>query len=99
MVGPTAPAAAPIAPQIATATGRRSRGYARITRASDDGMSAAAPTACTIRKAIRTSTVGASAHATEAVVNRAEPVRNTRLWPSRSASFPAGTRSAAKVIV
>ena len=48
---------------------------------------------------MRASTVGASAHATEAVVNRAEPIRNTRLCPSRSASFPAGTRSAANVIV
>ena len=98
-VGPIAPATAPIAPQIATATGSRSRGKARITSASDEGSSAAAPSACTTRKAISTSTVGATAQASEASVNSVVPSRNIFLCPTRSAILPAGTSSAANVIV
>ena len=98
--GPTAPATAPMAPQMATATGSRSRGKARMhegqrggdERGGADGLDdpegdqhldASAP----------------AAQASEATVNRAEPSRNIRLWPTRSASLPAGTSRAAKAIV
>ena len=94
-----APATAPMAPQMATAAGSRSRGKARITRASEAGMMAAAPMAWTIRKAISTSAEGAAAQAADATVNRTIPSRKIRLWPTRSASLPAGTSSAAKVMV
>jgi hypothetical protein len=98
-VGPSAPATAPVAPQTATATGIFPGGNARRTSASDDGMSTAPPTAWTTRKAISTPALGATAHRTEATVNRAEPARKARLCPIRSASLPTGTSNAANTIV
>ena len=98
-VGPRAPAAAPVAPQMATAWGTFSAGKARSTRAREAGMSRAEPAACPTRKTISSSGVGARAQASDATVKTVEPSRNRRLWPSRSPSFPAGTRSEAKVIV
>src|SRR5689334_18576354 len=70
-----------------------------MTSASDEGMSAAAPAACTMRHRISTSAVGATPHAIDAAVKAVEPTRNTRRWPTRSATFPAGMRSAANTIV
>ena len=98
-VGPSAPATPPVAPQIATACGTLSRGNACITRASDDGISTAAPAACRMRKAMRSSIVGASPQAMDAIVNSVEPARKARRWPNRSAILPAGIRSAANTIV
>ena len=74
-------------------------GKARSTSANDDGMSAAAPAACTTRNTTSTATVGAAAQATEPSVNTTAPIRNSRLWPMRSATFPAGMSSAATAIV
>ena len=68
-VGPRAPATAPAAPQIATARGSWSWAKACITNANDDGISAAAPTAWTMRNTISSSALGASPHAIEATVN------------------------------
>ena len=98
-VGPKAPATAPIAPQIATATGTFSLGKVCSTRASDDGTSAAAPTACRTRAATRNPAVGARPHSIEARVNTTTAVRNVRRRPTRSARRPAGISKAAKTIV
>jgi hypothetical protein len=84
---------------MATAFGIWSRGNACITSANDDGMSAAAPTACTTRNAMWVSAIGARPQATDATVNSADPPRNTFRWPTRSATLPAGMSSAAKTIV
>jgi hypothetical protein len=98
-VGPTAPATAAKAPQIATATGIRSRGYAARTSASDDGISPAAPTACSTRAPISHPTDGDSPHSADPRQKTAAAVRNVRLRPTRSASRPAGISSAATAIV
>jgi hypothetical protein len=98
-VGPTAPATAPTALQIATAAGIFDRGNVWSTSASDDGTSAAAPTACSIRAATRTPADGASPHSADAAVNTTTAPRNVRRRPIRSASLPAGINSAANTIV
>ena len=87
----------PIAPHVPTANPRRSAGNAGSSNASDDGASSAAATACAVRPATSSPTVGAAAHTTEAIPNSARPTRNTRRRPHRSASRPAGTSSAANV--
>ena len=74
-------------------------GVARSTRASDVGVMAAAPIACTIRAAIRKPAVGASPHVAEAIVNRGQAAQEHRLRPHRSASRPAGTSRAANTSV
>ena len=98
-VGPRAPATAPAAPQMATARGSWSWAKACITSANDDGISAAAPTAWTMRNTISSSALGARPQAIEATVNTIEPARNTLRCPIRSASFPAGMSIAANTIV
>ena len=98
-VGPSAPARAPVDPQMATASGTLLAGNARSTSASDAGSSAAAPTAWTIRKAMSRFADGASAHSSEPIVNTAEPPMKVRLWPVRSANLPAGISSAANTMV
>ncbi len=70
-----------------------------MTRASDDGISEAAPAAWSTRKPIKVSAVGATPHAIEAAVKAADPARNTRRCPTRSASLPAGMSNAAKTMV
>ncbi len=75
-VGPTAPASAAVAPQIAAEIGIRSRGVDRRMSASDDGTSAAPPTACTARAATSITGFGATAHSNDAAVNNATPARN-----------------------
>ena len=99
IVGPAAPATAPIAPQIATAIGIFSRGNVCSTNASDAGTSAAAPTAWAMRPRIRNPTVGASPHSTDAPVKITTAVRKVLRRPTRSASRPAGMSSAANTIV
>ena len=74
-------------------------GEACITSASDDGISAAAPTAWTMRNTISSSALGASPHAIEATVNTIDPARKTLRCPMRSASLPAGMSIAANTIV
>ena len=87
-VGPSAPATAPAAPQIATARGSWSWAKACITNANDDGISAAAPTAWTMRNTISSSAVGASPHAIEATVNTVEPARKTLPVPDSVSQLP-----------
>ena len=70
-----------------------------ITNANDDGISAAAPTAWTMRNTISSSALGARPHAIEATVNTVEPARKTFRCPTRSASLPAGMSIAANTIV
>ena len=84
---------------MATATGIFERGKVCSTRASDDGTSAAAPTACRTRAATRRPAVGATPHSIDAIVNRTAAARNVRRRPMRSASRPAGISSAANTIV
>ena len=98
-VGPAAPATAPTAPQMATAIGIFSRGKVWSTRASDAGTSAAAPTACSTLAATSGPAAGARPHSIDAAVKMTTAVRNVRRRPTRSASRPAGIRSAAKTIV
>ncbi|MEZ5260802.1 MAG: hypothetical protein R2755_03290 [Acidimicrobiales bacterium] len=98
-VGPSAPATAPAAPQITTARGSWSLVKACITNANEAGINAAAPPAWMMRKAMSSSALGAKPHAIDATVNTIEPARNTRRWPTRSASLPAGISSAANTIV
>src|SRR3954447_10171292 len=98
-VGPKAPAAAPIAPQMATATGTLSRGNVCSTRASDAGTRIAAPAASTISAPTSTPTVGASPRSIEPTVNTTTPIRNIRRRPTRSARRPLGISSAANTRV
>ncbi len=97
--GPVAAATPPIAPHKAVAEARRSAGNSGSSRPSDVGTSSAAPAACSTRAPISTSAVGAIPQAAEAAKNSAMPVKNIRRRPSRSASRPAGTSSAAKTML
>ena len=57
--------------------------------ASELGTSSAPATPCRPRARIRTSAVGATAHATEAIPKPSSPQNRTRLRPNRSDSDPA----------
>ncbi len=98
-VGPSAPATAPTALQIATAIGIFAFGKVCRIRASEDGTSAAAPMACSIRAITRMATVGARPQSIEAMVNTTTAPRNVRRRPMRSARRPAGMSMAAKTMV
>ena len=84
---------------MATAIGMRSLGVARSTRASEVGVTPAAPIACTTLARMSNSGFGASAQTAEAIVNSPSAPRKRRLRPSRSASRPAGTSAAANTSV
>jgi hypothetical protein len=75
-------------PHRATAVAR-TLGVAASNRASDAGMSSAAPTACTTRPAMSSQGVGARPHNAEPSVNTARPRWNERRRPERSAMRPA----------
>ena len=79
--GPAAAAAELSAPNRPAAKPCRSSGNACSSRVSAVGTTAAAPTACTTRQAIRDVMVGASAQPTEAAANSARPSTNSSLWP------------------
>ena len=71
-----------------------------MTSASEAGTTIAAPIAWTIRAATSSSTLGASAHATDAAVNTSSlSSAYIRLRPSRSAARPAATRNAANTML
>jgi hypothetical protein len=97
--GPSAAAAPPTAAQTLTAIARRAAGNAPSRRASDVGITRAAPTAWSTRKATSNGTDAASAQAAEPTVNTATPVRKTSRRPYRSARRPAGASSAANATV
>jgi hypothetical protein len=77
-------------------TRSRGSGKAAVSRASEPGSSAAAPTACRARAVTRAGRLGASPHRAEAAVNTTRPVRNTRRRPNRSPSDPAVSSRLAK---
>jgi hypothetical protein len=76
---------------------RRSGGKAAPSRLIDSGITTAAPTPCKARAPISHGTVGASAQAIEATVNRASPPAKVRLRPQRSPRAAALSMSTAKV--
>jgi hypothetical protein len=94
--GPTAKAAATVAPQMPRAPARAVPVKAWASRASEDDSSTAPASPWAARPAIRTSAEGASAHSSEAAANPASPPRNIRRRPSRSARVPAVSRVAAR---
>src|SRR5690606_14173794 len=98
-VGPRAPATAPVAPHTARANGSLAWGVPRRTSAIEEGRRIAAPRPCTSRARTSTAGFGAIAQASDATVKSVDPARNVALWPRRSAARPAGTSSAAKMIV
>ncbi len=79
---------------MATAGARAAAGVAANSRASDVGISSAAPTACTTRPAMRNHGANATPHMSEPIVNTARPRWNQRLRPERSAMRPAPRSSA-----
>ena len=99
IVGPTAAASAPAAPQSAIACGTRDFGNACRMSARDAGVRAAAPTPCSTRPAMSRPTPGAAAQIAEATVKSAMPARKMRRLPSRSAHRPAPIIPAAMTIV
>ncbi len=99
MVGPSAAASAPAAPQSAMACGTLDFGKARRISASDTGVSAAAPNPCRTLAATSTPTPGATAQSAEATVKTPIPARKTRRRPRRSAHRPAPIIPAARTIV
>ena len=66
---------------------------------SDVGTMIAAPIACSTRAAISSSTLGANAHSADARRNVHSPTKNIFRRPTMSATFPAGTSSAAKTML
>ena len=74
--------AIPPSPDQAPMAGPRSsfRNDASMS-ASDPGVSSAPPTPCSARAAISISTLGATAHSSEATANHATPITNTRRRP------------------
>jgi len=84
---------------MATTCGSFSRGNAAMTSANDAGVRIAAPVAWRTRTTINHSTFGARPQPIDAKMKVVEPTRKARRCPRRSASFPAGTSSAAKMIV
>ena len=93
-ISPVVPAAAPRPPQIPSALLRSapsSNMFITIERAA--GSMIAPPSPCTARLAISRASVVASAHASEAAVNRARPSIRIRRRPRRSAARPPNSRN------
>ncbi len=94
--GPAGSATLPTPAQIPIALACSPRsGNERLMIASVPGSSSAAPMPCTARATISTLTDGADPHASEAKPKTASPVSTTGLWPRRSPTVPAASRSAA----
>jgi hypothetical protein len=94
-VGPATVARPATAPQTPKAAPRRSAGKTMVTMASVCGISMAAPSPWTARKAISQPAPGASPQAAEAIVNTVTPSANMVRGPSRSPSRPAVMTSTA----
>ena len=88
-VGPAMVARPVTAPQTPNAAPRRSGGNVMVTRARVCGISMAAPSPWTARKAMSQPAPGAKPHAADATVNTAIPATNMVRGPSRSPSRPA----------
>lgn len=63
------------------------------------GLSIEPPTACTMRKAISASRLGAAEHSAEPIVNTIRPAMKTRLRPIRSPVEPASISREARTRV
>ena len=94
--GPTATAIPVIAPNTPKAMPRSLPWNALDKSASDVANMIAPPTPCPARASVRNRGLGASPHSSEPVVKIATPTAKTRRRPSRSASEPAVSRSAAR---
>ncbi|MFY9671447.1 MAG: hypothetical protein WAK44_26135 [Trebonia sp.] len=94
-IGPAAAAAPLTAPHTPNATPRSRPEYELLISAIVVANIAAAPSPCTPRAAISTPTFGARPHASEDNANTTRPIRYTRRRPSRSATDPTVSTSAA----
>ncbi len=98
--GPKATARPMVAPYTPMATPRSRPGLnSCATSASETANITAPPTPCRARVRFRNVGSGASPASAEATVNMPSPAANTRLRPSRSASTPALSTSAASARV
>ncbi|CKW66023.1 Uncharacterised protein [Mycobacterium tuberculosis] len=97
--GPRPAAIAAAAPHRPIACARRAASKPSTTSASEAGTSIAAPMPCSTRNATNCSTLPATAHSPDAMVNTSTPDRNVRLRPSKSANLPAATMKAAKTML
>src|SRR5262249_38975185 len=98
-VGPAMVATPPTALHTPRAAPRRSGGNTIVKIARVCGISAAAPSPWSARKAISHPGPGARPHAAEAAVNSATPMMNMTRWPIRSPSRPAVTSKTASTSV
>jgi hypothetical protein len=97
--GPVAAATAPVAAHSAVAVARFSAGNSGSISPSEVGTTIAAPTAWSTRAAITSSTLGATATSADAARNAQRPTKNIFRRPTRSATLPAGTSSAANTML
>ena len=95
--GPIATAAPSVAPQMPNAVPRSRPWNSWASRASEVENMIAPPIPCPPRAMIRNSAVGATAQSREVRANRHSPIANTSRRPSRSASAPVVSSSAASV--
>ena len=88
-IGPSAMEIPTTAPQTPTAWAR-SRGSVKVFVMIDmaTGFSIEPPTACTMRNATRSPSVGARLHSSEPAEKTLSPITNVRRRPSRSAVEP-----------
>ena len=87
--GPVATARADTPPHIATAWALAAGAVADSSRASDAGISRAAPMAWTTRPAMSSHAEGAMPHSRDPAVKISKPSRKMRRRPERSAIRPA----------
>ena len=92
--GPVATASAATPPHIATAWALAAGAVADSSRASEAGISRAAPMAWTTRPAMSSHAEGAMPHSSDPAVKISRPSRKMRRRPERSAILPAPRSSA-----
>jgi hypothetical protein len=97
--GPSAAPSPPTPPHAPSTFPRRCGAVATVRRVSVTGVNRAAPAPWATRAAMRASTDGASAAATEAAVNRPTPSTKTRRRPNRSPRAAPASTSTANVSV
>src|SRR5215469_7921246 len=99
ITGPSAAPSAPNADHVPIAAALALAGTEASSKDSEAGTIRPAPQAWMIRAATKAATPGASPQSSEPMLIAARPMTNTRRLPTRSAHRPAGTRTAAKMIV
>jgi hypothetical protein len=97
--GPTAAATAPADVQMAVAVARFAAGNSGSSRPREVGTRIAPPMACNTRAPTSTSGDVASPASIEAPTKEYIPMKNIRRRPTRSATRPAGTSSAANTML